>query len=576
METIGREVRTEFTARDAGVGATVMRMASAFEGGAKRLDHLRERVGEFRREQGLTTLAALGLGYGVGSWIEKIKEANTEFAQTQKGIAGVLTSALDFGKGTSEIDQFTRSMKIAKGVTEELEESAGKYVMPLDDVTAAYKKLLVATGGLGLSQEKVMGLTEASIATAKRYGVSGEEAAQTIARALTTKAIRPGNDFSLAMRMTLGDLHKLSAPQIYERIQKGLKGSKDIAEAMGGGIGGALTRAQITVSALLRDATGPLFKEIAKSLEGWSKHISQVGKDGKSLVESFAGKLVAGFHTLQSISGFIREHWVAIGAVFAGLKVGELAASLGGGLAGLGAGVGRIGALGGVGSALSGAGGLLGTLGAVAPMFGAIVTAGGLAAIALKGVYDEWQSRKKQASELGDFFSTVGEIAKTQAYMQKHNSELTNEQIEAGKKDMAVRASAAAEILKQKGLFENGAIAMEKFNGIVDSMASADRDKFAAMFKSSGLGAGASAGLLGAAAAEVLSRNLAVVRQAARTEGVPGTKPPKPVYNFNGGIHVTWKNEEKDPGRAFLRFWDNLENQVHARSQAMTAEPLGD
>ena len=49
METISREVRTEFTARDAGVGATVMRMASAFEGGAKRLDHLRERVGEFRR-----------------------------------------------------------------------------------------------------------------------------------------------------------------------------------------------------------------------------------------------------------------------------------------------------------------------------------------------------------------------------------------------------------------------------------------------------------------------------------------------------------------------------------------------
>jgi len=264
------------------------------------------------------------------------------------------------------------------------------------------------------------------------------------------------------------------------------------------------------------------------------------------------------------VSGFIKEHWVTIGAVFAGLKAGSVATTLAGGLSSAGA------AAGAFGGPLTGLGGILGTFGKVAPALGGIVTAAGLAAIALHGVYEEWQGRKKQAAELGGFFEEIGKVAKTNEYVRKHNAELTPGQLEDAKRYNAAHSQMAAEVLKQKGLYENGALSLEKFNGVMDSMS----DDVKAEFIKKIPGAFGSSGELGAMAAEILQRGLASV---PAVEGVTKSDADRkfakaPITNIYGGIHIQQKFEDADPDRVFLRFKSDLESSVSRRTQSVEGE----
>jgi hypothetical protein len=571
-----RKVETEFTAKDAGYGAGLAKISRAFSEVHHKLEGMREKIGEFRREQGLTTVAALGLGYGIGSWVEKIKEANAEFSSTQKQIAGVLSGALNFAKGTDELERYQRSLKLSTDITKELNETAGRFTQPLTDVATAYKSIAIAAGGLGLSQKQVMDLTVAATATAKRFGVSGEQAATAISRALQTGAVRGFDPFDSRLRQTLGNMKKLTQAQRFDHIEKALRGSMAIADAMSGGIGGALSQARHAVEGLLRDATGPLFKEIAVSLQAWSKHIHEMTKEGKPMVDMFADKLVKAFHVLQDVSKFIREHWVAIGAVFAGIKAGGMLTSAAGALGGLGETLGGMRALSGLGGAASGLGGMLGTLGAVAPALGGIVTAAGLAAIALHGVYEEWQGRKKQAADLGGFFDEMGKVAQTRQYLRAHEAGLTPDQIEAGKAYAQAHAAAAMEVLKQKNMLEDGVLAMQKFNGVMDAMSDDVRQNFAKKLGMGGLG-DVSSSMLGAAAAELLNHTQqAVTRAATPVTDDKSLKFAKQINNFYGGVHVAMKFEDTDLDRVFPRFVSALQNEVSSRTQALTAEPQGD
>src|SRR6266480_4592605 len=161
-ETEHRTVATDYVAHTEGAVHSLGRLEHGFHAVVGKVEHLHEKFGEFRREQGMTTLAMLGLGYGLGSWVEKIKEVNSEFTSTQKSIAGVLSSSLQFGKGTSEIDKYKESMAIAKGVTEEAEDTAARFGLQfgqLEGVGTIYKKLAISAGDLGLSQRQVMELT---------------------------------------------------------------------------------------------------------------------------------------------------------------------------------------------------------------------------------------------------------------------------------------------------------------------------------------------------------------------------------------------------------------------------------
>lgn len=563
-DTETRTVETEFTAKDAGYTAAVDRIASGFEKSARQLQELKSKMGEFRQETGLSTLGALGLGYGIGSWVEKARAANEEFANTQKSIAGVLAGTLKFDKGTAELDRYNRSMVLSSGISEELEEDAARFQLQMGDVAGSYRTTVSAAGALGLTQKQVMSLTESAIATAKRYGVSGEQSATAIARALQQGKVKGFDPFDIALRKSIGNMQHLSQAARFEHIQKALQGSTQIAEAMGSGVEGSLAKAQQTVNEIFRGATGPLFKEVSNDLAQWAKHLHEAKVDGKPLIDDISGKLVTGFKALEATSKFIKDHWVVIGSVFAGLKAGDVAKDIAGAL---GTAAGGMGAFGGGVGAL---GGVFGTIGKLAPAFGGIVTAAGLAAIALHGVYEEWQGRKKQAGEMGGFFEEIGKIAKTNAYVQKHGAEMTPAQLEEGKRYVAAHAQMAAEVLKQKGLYENGSIALAKFNGVMDSMSDdAKRD-----FMTKLPGSYGSSGELGSMAAEILSRSLAQVPAVtAAAENDANRKFAKaPITNIYGGVHIQQKFEDADPDRVFLRFKADLEGSVAKRSQSVEGE----
>jgi hypothetical protein len=564
-ETETRTVGTEFTAKDAGYSAVLDRIAGKFEESARHLAELKEKMGDFRRETGLSTLGALGLGYGIGSWIEKAREANTEFDATQKAIAGILASSLGFEKGASEIDRYNRSLVLAKGVATDLEEQAARFGMQVGDVAGAYRVTASSAGALGLTQKQVLQLTESSIAMAKRYGVAGESSATAIARALQTGKVKGFDPFDIALRRSIGNMQHLSQAARFDHIQRALQGSTQIAESMADGIEDSLGRARQTVDELFRGATGPLFHQISTDVSAWAKHLREAKENGKPLIDDISGKLVTGFKALETTSKFIKDHWVVIGSVFAGLKAGDFAKSIAGGLGSAGS------AMGAFGGPMSGLGSAFGVIGKLAPALGGIVTAAGLAAIALHGVYEEWQGRKKQAAELGGFFEEIGKIQKTSEYMRKHNADLTPNQIEDGKRFMQAHAQMAAEVLKQKGLFENGSLAMEKFNGVMDSMSDDVKRGFESKL---GGGAMGSSGQMGSLAAEILARNLqapAAVASAAKSDADRKFNK-SPITNIYGGVHITQKFEDQDPDRVFLRFKSDLENTVARRTMSVEGE----
>lgn len=561
-----RVVETEFTAKDAGYGAAVSKISGAFNAGAKKLDHFRERLGEFRKETGLTTLAALGLGYGIGSWYEKLKETNLMFEHVERGIAGILTGSLKFEQGATEIDRYRRSLALSKDITAELDETAAKYEQSLDQVATTYRTVSTAAGGLGITQEEVMELTKNSTAMAVRFGVSSEEAVGSITRALQTGSSRGITPFDVRLRALLGTMTKLTQRQRFDHLEKALKGSVGVADMMTQSIGGALSQARSTVEDLLRDATGPVFMEIEHSLLKWTKHLKEMKEQGKSMVDVFSHKLVAGFHTLQDVTGFIKEHWMAIAGIFGAIKGRELAERLGASLTGVGATLG--GTLGGA------AGGLGATLGRLAG--GIIPVIGALAAfkIAIDGLADFISSRiaksmdeEQKAHAVAGTFGIAKKLANL-GVLTEGQEKIARAQVEHLRKAGIVGASgkidtsALAETLGHMTLERREALVQEmglrhpwlpqsQVAGQIDFITNALAQKFGGLIS-----------------------QFAVPIKSARED--KELKFAKQINNFNGGIHITQKFEDQDPDRIFTRFKTGLENEISSRTQAVTAEPQGD
>lgn len=557
-------VETTFTAKDLNYTGVVGKISHGFE-------RAQDKLRDFRRETGMTAIGMLGLGYGLASWVEHTKEANAEFANTQKGIAGILAGSLNFAKGTSEIERYNRSLILAKDITQDLDETSARFVQPLDSVANAYRGILTATAPLHLAQQQVMDLTEESIATAKRFGVDGERAAMAIARALQTGTVRGFEPFDQKLRQTLGNMKKLTQAQRFEHIQKALKGSMDIADAMSGGIGGAITRVRHVVDDLIRDATGPLFKEVAKDLQSWAKHLREVKESGKPLVEIFSTKLVDGFHALQKTTEFIHEHWVAIAGLYAGLKITS-------GAKGIGESLGGIGGL--FGASAGGIQAWTAKLGAATAGLGAFAIALG-AAVEFLDKRDQESNRSQVGAKaavgaagilghLVDRAGAVGLSAQQLGVAGKQIDELRHSGV-IGAKGLDKRALAyhlselsqdeLGDIASKYGVSSSGGTPGET-GETYDSELS---------------------GKIADAVEKQIQPLLTVYPQlldkftdkatAANDKLLKTTGPP--VYNI-GQINLQQKFEDQDPDRIFTRFKAGLENEVSSRTQAITAEPQGD
>lgn len=581
------KVEVEYTATDHASG-TAQKISHAFHESGHAVEGLKEKFKEFRHESFALAAGVFGVGFGMGSLIEKTSEAIREFGGVQKAIAGTLSTVLQWPKTLDPVDKFKRSMVLSKNVTEELDETAGKFGMGLQDLGAAYRTVAVSAAPLKLTQEEVLELAVKSAAAAKQFGIDASTAADQIGRTLVTKTVRAGGDLGKFLFQNLGNKMKgLSNEKVFEKMNKTLTQSVGIAEQMGQGMGGSIARIHIRVQEMFREIGGPLFKAIATSLDGISKKLGEVGKDGRSMLQVYGQKLVDAFTKMKEAAAFIADHWKTIAVVMAGIKL-PAAMQMLAGLAG--GGVGGIAGLGGVfknvGSAFGammgggGASGIVGFISALGPATAAIVGIGGaaaLAAMALKGIYDEWQGRKQQAAGLGEFFKQMGEINKTENLIKKHSANLSSGQIDYMRSKQDEAAGTALKFLDQKGLLKDNRLDMEKFNGVVAAMADDVREQFQKALGATGFQGPMSSGALGAFASELLSRHMnnQVFAQALSPDDTQ-RKTGGVVQNFLGDIHLTQKFEDVDPDRVFLRFKDDLESLAHRPTSSPLSTPIGD
>lgn len=358
---------------------TIARKVASLGHGVEKLNH---RFAEFRREQNLTTAAMLGVGIGLGAWIEKSKEANAEFFRVNKGVTSVLDSMLAWPKGISTVEQYTRAAKLGAQTTDELEEQSVKFAMSLDEVGSSYKTLAVSVAPLHLSQERVLQLNEAVTASAKRFGMDGSQAAEIVGRALLTKTIRPVGLLGKYLRNEVGgSLKKLNSAQILDKMSAALQKQVPAAELMSQGIGDSLFRIRARVDKIFRGLTGPLFKEVAHYLDDWNTKIKGLTDSGK--IAEWGQKLVGVFKEALKVSDWLHEHWKSIAAIWAGMQLSTSAAGLGKMAAGLSGAGGMAGQIGGV----------IGKLGAFGMSLGAVTVGLGTLWIALNA-FSDWADKK--------------------------------------------------------------------------------------------------------------------------------------------------------------------------------------
>lgn len=582
-EETKHKVSVEYKATDA-ASPTAEKIAHSFHNAGHAVEGVKEKFKEFRRESLAMAAGVFGLGLGMGGLIETTSEAVREFGGAQKAIASTLATVLQWPAALEPVDRFSRSMVLAKGVTQELDDAAAEFGMGLQDLGGAYRTLAIAAAPLKLSQQQLMELTIKSAAAAKQFGIDAGSAADQIGRTLVTKTVKASGDLGKFLVTNLGgNLKKLNNEKVLEKMDAALKQSMGIAEQMGQGMGGSIARIQNRVQDMFREIGGPLFRSIAGALDGLAKKMKTLGEDGKPLLETYAKRLVEAFDKLKGAAGFIVDHWRTIAVIVAGIKL-PAALNTFAGLLGTAAGAGGIFKNVGTGfTSMMGGGGLAGFGGfisALGPATAAVVGIGSaalLAAQALKGVYDEWQGRKQQAAGMSEFFKEIGEVNKTENLIRKHERQLSADQVAYMRDQADQHAGLALKILDQKGLIEGSNVNLEKFNGIMSAMGDDVRERFQQLVGSTGFSGDMSSGMLGSFAAEILQRHMAGQRFAELLAPDDSKrKTAGTIQNFYGGIHITQNYEEAEPDRVFVRIRSDLESYAHRRTSSALSEPLGD
>lgn len=366
----------------------------------KSLDHaghashgLRHKLGELRQELGLTAPALLGVGFGLGMWVEKAKEANAEFGRTKRAVASTLAIVLDWDKGTTVMDRYQRSTKLATEVTEKLEDVHARFGSSLEELGNAYRTVSISAGPLKMSQEQLLTLTTQAAAASKLFGVSGEDAAMRIGNALLGRVRQGGDAFNRFLGTMLGNVKKVSREKVFEGMSKQLERLVPMADQASQGIGDSMRRIQHQVEQLFEKASSPLFREIASSLRDAAKEAEKFGASGRPLVEEYADKLVEAFRELKKITGFLFDNWKKIAGIWVGMKAVNLGTSLAGAMAG---------GAGGKGAKLGGF-----IKGTSIPIISA---AAGYALEEMYSTYEEGRERMKTAESLRGAFTGMREV----------------------------------------------------------------------------------------------------------------------------------------------------------------------
>src|SRR5580692_38033 len=144
------QVETEYTLKDGTTGG-LRTMERGFKAVAHEARGLKDRFREFRMESGLTSPAMLGVGFGLGAWAMKAKEAVHSFEKTRKSMAGLMAETMQWPSHMSGIQQYTEATKMGTEVTEALEDTVRSYGGSLDEASAGFKQLTASVAPMHLT-----------------------------------------------------------------------------------------------------------------------------------------------------------------------------------------------------------------------------------------------------------------------------------------------------------------------------------------------------------------------------------------------------------------------------------------
>lgn len=540
----------------------VEHIGGAFHGAAHAAEHLKEHVGHLRREMGLSLPTILGVGVGLGAWIEKTKEATAEFGILKRQLTGLFSTGLQWDKHLDFTERYNVATKLAAEQTEELEHVAMRFGGTLVQVGENYKQLTLGLGGMGLSRERLQELTTHVRATAKVMGIEAGALIEKITNAALFKQVARRGDAGkfLAMALGTGNVRGMSSGAILEKIDKAMNKLVPTADKVSQGMGDAINRIHLSVDALFRTLGTPLFKEIGKSLSGWAESISHASEGARPLVEQYAEKLVEAFHTAKDITSALLEHWKAIALIWAGFKLG------GGGA---------------IGSALGGiAGPFAGALGTSATALGTFAkqtaAAAGALAILYAGLstFADWLD-KKHSERMAAAAPTEGGggtvLAAAQA-LASGQLRVARGNLGNGLMDEHGQLNAGALQAALQNAEENDLQQIGRALGVQPRQVMTDMGQIDT----------ADAGEIAKAFADKL--NQLQIQNGSVTSApeditispkVPN-KFSKQDINFNvAKLEVTQKFEDADPERVFLRFKEDLEDQVVRPAVSIHSEALG-
>ena len=331
-----------FAVKDAS-SAVADKIGHSFERVHHAAEMAKAKVGEFAHTAAMGALASVGLGYGLHALFEKATDANMEMARVTKSVAGAQYAFQGWKPGLSSLDKMNYSMEQGAVNAEKLHQIGLKLRAPIEDMASTYEQVAaVGFGRLGMSQKGVLDLTEKITAAAKVYGISGSEAIGTINRALVTGQIRGVTPFAIAMKDALDLEHhtkkgqKLGPDAMMDRMNKSLGDMVPAARKMGDNMAGSLTEAKMLVDEMVRDLSGPLFREQTKNLSEWVQKLRSVREDGKSIMQIYGEKIASAFRSIKWTTGFIVDHWKSLLTMYAASKFAGAMSGFGGGRAGAG------------------------------------------------------------------------------------------------------------------------------------------------------------------------------------------------------------------------------------------------
>lgn len=564
--------------------APTAKIAAAFTYAAGSAGDLTNRIGQFAKNALVSTAAAVGLGFGITTLARKSMEANIELGRIEKSITGVNFAFQSWDKSLSTTERVTIAMKEATQVTDELEKAEERLAMPMSELGNIYKTIAgPAFQRLHLDQKQVIALTNKSAEAAQVFGISGEQAAMTISRALQTKTVRGMDPFANSLRDALGNMKKLGSGQILERIEKSMKNLGPAAEKMSGGLEGTMFRLRDFFEDTIRDVGMPAFKYIADRIESWRKSLASTVGDSKTLGEIWGEKIVNAIKTIERITETIAEHWKSIAVAFAAVKGAGMIA----------------GAAGGVASAAGAIGMGSPALASLAAGIGPVVVGLGLFAAGLQfgaEKIDGWQTEtlnmRGQMEGLGVAFDKL-----QQSYNAANMSELS--ETAAGFKEQKAREQEsgriALKIAQSYGVAsEDAVVNINALAARLQTLSGPELSDFGKKLNIAGeatateiakafsimMGKFQPQNQLQAPGMGVFAPGLAlggVVGKGGFSDQVvnPHGLSGKPVANFYGDIHVTQDFKEQDPDRVAVGFQQGMENMAANKSMSMNGNTHG-